>query len=132
MLDTSDRLAANEEQIAKLWTSHRELATVVWGDNERRDNGLRSKMRAMDPRISDIEDAIDELNATRRHYLDAERKATCLGIEALAQHMEEHKVMNREATDIRVAKINLLGQTWIQVVQLIGIIAAILIPILAK
>ncbi len=41
--------------IAKLWTSLRELSSVVWGDNVTRDNGLRSEVREQEERLKAVE-----------------------------------------------------------------------------
>jgi hypothetical protein len=96
------------EQIGKIWSAHRELAADYWGPN--RDNGRRSEIADNTRRIQVVEGEQTALRGDLRHYLDAEREETCLGLKALAEHEQHHEADAKEETDVEVAKIQAGGQ----------------------
>lgn len=124
------------ERIAKIWTSLRELATVLWGDDKTRDNGLRSRVDALE--AFRLESEIDRsyLHKKLQHYLDVERQETCHGIKALEAH--ETKLLKKagEETDVRIAKIQASAQMktagWQTYAILIGVFAQIALAIVTK
>jgi hypothetical protein len=101
----------NNIQISKLWTAHRELATVTWGDDKTRDNGLRSRVESLESsRVESAKDSSD-LREQLRHYLDVERRETCHGISALEVHEREYFQKLEEANTVKVARIQASAQT---------------------
>lgn len=101
----------NNIQIAKLWTTHRELATVVWGDNITRDNGLRSRVDSLEASRQESARDRSEMRESLRHYLDVERRDTCHGILALAEHEKEYFQKVEDSTNLKIAKIQAGAQT---------------------
>ena len=101
--DTVDR------DIAKLWTAHRELASVVWGDDVTRGNGLRSNVREQEERLKAVELVTRNLIQDLRHYLDKERPETCYGIKALKEHKEEEISLYEEGTEMKKTKLGMWG-----------------------
>ena len=95
--------------IAKLWTSLRELSSVVWGDNVTRDNGLRSEVREQEERLKAVELVVRNLIQDLKHYKDREREETCIGLKALKEHKEEEISLYEEDNEVTKAKINLWG-----------------------
>ena len=106
-----ENIRDNNIQIAKIWTAHRELATVLWGDDKTRDNGIRSRVESLES--SQTESAKDraELRESLRHYLDVERRDTCHGILALAEHEKEYFQKVEDSTNLKIAKIQAGAQT---------------------
>lgn len=89
----------NRDQIAKLWTSHRELASAVWGDDVKRDNGLRSEVRA-------LREELDAGLAWAHDIWNVKRREECLGVEALERHIAEHEAKSGEEVQMSVAEIS--------------------------
>jgi len=109
--EVRQRVLYNETQIAKMWTAHRELSTVVWGDNTTRDNGLRSRVDALESFSKESTKDRGELRESLRHYLDVERRDTCHGILALAEHEKEYFQKVEDSTNLKIAKIQAGAQT---------------------
>jgi hypothetical protein len=139
MIDDS-RIRENEQQLAKLWTAHRELSTVVWGDDKMRDNGLRSRIKDLEAnqdeaavRMDAIEDGIEIAKAKFYHYIEVERHNDCLGIKALEKYKECQEEQDREETDVKVATIKAEaekhGTAWQSWVTMLGILASIVIAL---
>ncbi len=105
----SDQDDPVDRDTAKLWTAHRELAVVVWGDDRTRDNGIRSVVKKHEERIEALEEDQRKLRGELRHYLDKERPETCYGLAALARHEEESYTLldetKEEETEVKVAEI---------------------------
>jgi hypothetical protein len=97
------------KDIAQLWTAHRELGSVLWGDDGRRDNGIRSKVRAQEEKLGELEIAQRSLHEQLRHYFDREREETCLGLRALAEHEQIHEEEGKEDTEVKVAEVTAGG-----------------------
>ena len=90
MDDTTEReLRASitdlQDKIAKLWTTLREVQAVLWGDNVRRDDGLKQVILSLEVRTGTLESVLRALQAELAHSLDAGREETCLGLAALAK-----------------------------------------------
>ena len=96
--------------VAKVWTTLRELQSVLWGDNVRRDDGLKKDLVALEARVGTLESVLRDLQAKLAHYLDAERAETCLGLAALAKHEaaegELYTEDREEDTDMKIAAMN--------------------------
>lgn len=102
-----DRQHLTEQQLAKLWTAHRELATVIWGDDKQRDNGLRSRIIELEAahedageKLGELTEQVKQAKASMIHYIEVERVKDCLGIKALEAHIEACKEQEREDTDV--------------------------------
>ena len=115
MDDTTEReLRASitdlQEKIAKLWTTLREVQAVLWGDNVRRDDGLKKVILSLEARVGTLESVLRDLEARITHYLDAEREETCLGLAALAKHEaaegELYTESIEEDKDMKIATMN--------------------------
>lgn len=94
-----------KEQVAKLWTSFRELATVFWGDDKTRDNGIRSNVRDLEINCKKAGEDFIELQSKLQRYLDKERAETCHGLKALEEHAQEGEQDINEEADVKVAEI---------------------------
>lgn len=117
-----------KDRIAKLWSAHRELAVVVHGANK--DNGLRADVRALEEWRAKQNEWDNEMEDRLRHYIDVERGETCYGIAALEEHKGEHAKAKNEEVAVKVAKIQTGGQTWVQVLTLLGVLGTALIALL--
>ena len=115
MDDTTERelrasIADLQEKIAKLWTTLREVQAVLWGDNVRRDDGLKKVILSLDARVGTLESVLRDLEARITHYLDAGREETCLGLAALAKHEaaegELYTESIKEDNDMKIATMN--------------------------
>ena len=109
MPDTMIDIEARE-RIAKLWTFVREVASALWGDDERRDNGIRSMVKDQEARLLAMESDQRTLRGDLQHYLDKGREETCLGLKALADHEAACEDLylegEKEETEVAVAHIN--------------------------
>lgn len=114
--DNKARLIAVEQQIIKIRELLGELASVVWGDNVRRDNGLRSRVIVLESFRSEAEDESAKLSEKLRHYIDAERRETCFGLAELERRDSAEENEEVEETDVKVATIqaqgSVAGQRW--------------------
>ena len=91
------------EQIGKLWGELRELASDYWGPN--RDNGRRSTIKALEDKTGELDIAQRNLLERLRHYLDAEREQSCLGLAELARREERLDEDERKEEAVDIAKI---------------------------
>jgi hypothetical protein len=111
-----------DERVSNLEKYHLELATVVWGDNRTRDNGIRSEVRSIASQQIISEAQVSELSTKIRHYIDVEREETCHGLEAIKEHLQRHCEDGKEDVQVKVAKINRWSSSWVQFIQLAGIL----------
>jgi hypothetical protein len=88
--------------IAKLWTAHEALSIVVMGPAPNRDNGIRSQ-------VKDHEQQLDSIETWRAHYLDAERKRTCYGLEEIHRREQVAVEEIEEDTTVKVAEVQAAG-----------------------
>lgn len=110
-----------EREILKIRGLLAEVAGVVWGDMVKRDNGLRGRVLALEAYRKEAEDEVNALGDRLRHYLDAERRETCLGLAELARR-EAAGDEEEEETEVEVAKIQAgagASATRLQVVAMI-------------
>jgi CHASE3 domain sensor protein len=103
------------QEIGRLWVELRSLEVDYWGPDK--TNGERSEVRQHNERL-------DKLEFDFQHYVDARREETCLGIKALAQHIEEESAQNEEETAVKVAGIQ-AGATkgaasWTGIATIVG------------
>jgi len=103
------------EQVGKIWGDLRALHMDWWGPDQ--TNGKRSDLVL-------IEDRVESLEKWKNHYIDAERKGTCLGIKALEEHIKDHEQNVEEEVAVRVAGIQAGAQKgvakWQGIVMIIG------------
>lgn len=119
ILDNRGCLVDLSEKIIDLELAHHELASVVWGDDKKRDNGLRSKVNKM------CEIEIPELKTTvsvLQGCLDDQRGK-------LETHIVAHKETRKDESTIRAEKIKTYGAI---VISLIGNAATILTVLLTR
>lgn len=99
------------DRIKNLEVSTREIGSALWGDDVRRDNGLRSEVREYGRKIAEMEEFMRTTEATWQHYIDFERANTCVGLAALAKAEEGISSADdddeEEETEVTVAKINM-------------------------
>lgn len=104
-----DQILDLHREVSKTQRFVGEVAAVVWGDHERRDNGLRSKVNKHGERLDGVEEDQRELRGELRHYFDAQREETCHGLKALAERdaacKEEEEAEAKEDTAVKVAQI---------------------------
>ena len=98
---------AVDPNLAKLWTAHRELASVIWGDDVTRDNGLRSEVREHRERLDAVELVTRNLITDLKHYLDKEREETCIGKKLVVAHEAKHKEGEEEEVAMTKTKMTL-------------------------
>lgn len=91
------------EQVGKLWSDLRALATDWWGPDK--NNGRRSEMRAIADKLGELEISQRTLVGDLRHYLDTEREATCHGLKALAAYEASDRTTIDEEASVEVARI---------------------------
>ena len=120
----NEEIIAINEKISKLWGAFRELAADYWGPD--RGNGVRSEVKRLAERF-------DALEKECRHYVDAERRETCYGVEALeeykkaiakekAERAAELAKSNEGAEAVEVEKIKANSATTVQILTLIGVV----------
>ena len=98
------------ERIKDLEVLTREIGSALWGDDVRRDNGLRSEVREYGRKIAELEEFKRTTETTWQHYIDFERANTCVGLAALAKAEEgidsaEYET-DEEDTEVQIAEIN--------------------------
>ena len=103
--DALARLTALERDNLKIRGLAGELAGVVWGDMVKRDNGLRARVIALEAYKERADEADDDLRERLRHYLDAERRETCIGLAELARREPAKDQEEEEVTEVTVATI---------------------------
>lgn len=73
---------------------------------------------------------IEKIEDSFMHYKEVERVSTCQGQKILDDHIyNDHIMPKKEETEIKVAKINAGSASWVQFLQLAGIIAVALITL---
>lgn len=97
------------DRIAQLEVLAREQGSALWGDNTRRDNGLRSDVRKIEDKVGELEVAHRTIVETWRHYRDVERAQTCEGLKALAAYKQTGAEEGEEESEVTVAKIQMKG-----------------------
>ncbi len=102
------------EDIAKLYTEVRQHSMDYWGPDKQ--NGIRSE-------IKEVKEKVTTLTAELKHHLDT-RESTCIGIAALDEYLEGK---GKEDTEVKVAWINRNGGIVVQMIQLAGIILAVIL-----
>jgi hypothetical protein len=121
------RVYDTEKNLAKLWTFVYELASVVWGDNTRRDNGIRSRVIALEARAKEAEDDRDSLRRELRHYLDVSREETCHGLKALAEREQSAENAVKEEIPVKIETIKANSAQKTQIIILVGVIVSALL-----
>jgi len=109
------------EDVGKLRGSFRELAMDYWGPTK--TNGRRSELAAV---VSDV----DDLKTRLAHYIDVEREKTCHGIAEIKRRDEIQSEKTEEESEVKIAKIEAGSKSWVQFLQLAGILAVALIGLL--
>lgn len=100
------------DRIAQLEVLTREQGSALWGDNVRRDNGLRSDVRKLEEKQSETDSAIHTVVEKWRHYIDIERADSCPFRGFLTSADDDS---NEEETEVKVAEIN--AQAMLEVAQ---------------
>lgn len=126
--DTLHRVRAVEQQVQQIRELQAEIATVVWGDMVRRDNGLRKRTITLEEWKAEIEEWATTLESKLTHFLDVERKKTCHGLAALAQHEAMDACLDEEESEeeiaVKTATINAGATTgaakWTAVAMICG------------
>ena len=94
------------DRIKNLEVSTREIGSALWGDDVRRDNGLRSDVRRLEERCGENEVNIRTVNENIRHYIDVEREASCHGLAALARYEADQSGDEKEDREVAIAQMN--------------------------
>lgn len=116
--DALARLTALERDNLKIRGLVGEVAGVVWGDMVKRDNGLRARVTKLEAKC----ETIDAIEDRIRHYLDAERRETCIGLAELARREAAQGQEEEEVTEVTVATIRAQVEAAASRRQTIGII----------
>jgi hypothetical protein len=115
-------LTDTETSLAKLWTSFRELSAAVWGDDVRRDNGLRSRVETLEQNLdTEVARRLDN-EARIQHYMDRERQETCYGTPLWKQHMEDHEAMVNLNNNMKKERLQSLATLGASLLTLVGVI----------
>ena len=85
------------EDIGKIWYRVGLVETVLWGVNK--DNGIKSEVLANTKDIQRIRERL-------QHYIDAERKETCIGLMEFNKRDAFKAEINEEVVEVKVAEIN--------------------------
>lgn len=121
----NERVDENTRDIGKIWGSIRELAVECHGING--DNGIRGAVRELQA-WREIKDRTDQtLKEKLTHYMDVERRESCLGLAEFAARDDRAKKVEEEVVDVKVAKIEAGSKSWVQFLQLAGILIVALI-----
>ncbi len=116
------------EDIGKIWYRVGLVETVLWGVNK--DNGIKSEVLANTKDIQRIRERL-------QHYIDAERKETCIGLMEFNKRDAFKAEIDEEVVEVQTAEINAKAtrdvgklQMWtstiVSVFTLIGIIVVAL------
>ena len=128
-------------RIYSLERDFRELASAFWGDNVRRDNGLRSEVRELQQWSKDFDKRFTESMNWAKHIWEVDRENECFGLKALAKYESENSACedeeDKEEVDMQIAKMNAHTLFWSAAIPsaltVVGqIILAILISKLQK
>lgn len=126
-MEAVDRLRETERRLSDLEALTREQGSALWGDNVRRDNGVRSKVQAHDAAISSLQEQMLTIKSEWRHYIDVGRKESCEGLKALAQFEAKADDDEEEETEVTVAKINM--KAYVLAAMIPSTITAILMAV---
>lgn len=141
MEEVADQWARKE--IGKIYGLIREglseLKTTLIGIDG--TNGVRGDLRKLEARVDMQEEDSQALRQDLRHYLDIERENTCLGVRAVAEHIEESKKMAEEdaklkvaqvgaSATVEVARITSKGAVAREWLTLLGVLASIILGVL--
>lgn len=109
----SEKIDDLTKEVSKTQRFAGEVASTLWGDHERRDNGVRSHVKnleiAMKRRIKHermTNERFIKLDKQLQHYIDFEREETCPTKKVFDKHVENHKAMDVEEVAVKVAEIN--------------------------
>ena len=118
MTDFAERLGALEKDHQKVRGLLGEVAAVLWGDMVTRNNGIRSRVIALESRCKSIDDIEDRL----QHYIDTERRETCYGLAGLARFESTREEDREEDADMTIATMKAQVESAASRRQTIGII----------
>lgn len=105
------------EKLTHIELAHNELATVVWGDDKKRDNGLRSRVNKMaEVEIPEIKTAISVLQGC----LDDQR-------EKLDTHIETHKTVKKDEATVQAEKVRMYGTIIVSIITNMATLLTILL-----
>jgi hypothetical protein len=110
-----------EKNLAKVWTFLRELASAFWGDDVRRDNGLRSQVGTLKQVTAELEDGLATIESRLQHYLDSEREETCHGLAEFRCRDAEEAADAEEEVPVKTARIQADAATRVQIITLVGV-----------
>jgi hypothetical protein len=108
--------------LAKLYTAHEKLATVVWGANG--ENGINSKVKNIIENHETLEKHVDDLEKWATDIWHVQRPANCIGKKAVdelearmvADAQDRHKEMV-EMKKARIAMYTALGVAVISTLE---------------
>lgn len=104
-----------------------EVATVLWGDDRTRDNGIRSEVRAHEVEITNLREGLQILKGEMIRYKDT-LPEHCLGLKALAEHEEACEELytepmeDEEAPEVKVAGIQAQSAKWKEILTLAAVL----------
>ena len=106
-----------EHRISELEIAHHELATVVWGDDRIRDNGLRARVNKMEGvEIPAIQSSIREIKGC----VDEQGKK-------IDGHLKDHNNARKDDAAIRAEKIKTYGMIIATLIGQAATIATVLL-----
>lgn len=117
------RLVKLEDTVDRNQVAIKEIQTVLLGPAK--NDGL---VRIVDDLKNEVKEAI-EWGQTVWNDL---RKKECYGLAAIDEHKKDHIKQSEEDGVVKVANINLRGVYYLGIIQVIGILASIVIPLLTK
>ena len=123
------------ERIAELERKHQELSSAFWGDEVRRDNGLRSEVAGLKTWRQEFEKRFTEAMAWAKHLWEVDRENECHGLKALAEYEAGQNACEDQSEDeevqVTVARINARVTFWAAAVPtLIGLAGQIFLAVL--
>ena len=130
-----------QRDTSKMWGFLREFRAAVEGDIKsikqilygvNGDNGFNGRLKMLEANHETHEKEFTELKSKLTHYVDIERLETCHGIAAVAAHERKHEEKEKEETAVKVAKINAGSASWVQFLQLAGILFVAVLTFLGK
>jgi len=119
MTECTDSKARADIGKIQVWLG--ELAMDYWGPTK--TNGRRSELAAV---VGDV----DDLKTRLAHYIDIDREKTCHGIAEIKRRDEIQSEKTEEESEVKIAKIEAGSKSWVQFLQLAGILAVALIGLL--
>lgn len=122
MSDYGERLSTLERDMKKVRELAGELAVVLWGDMVLRNNGVRSKVAALEQFQREYEEKWDTLTAKLQHYMDFEREDTCFGLKELARIESCHEEDLTKEANMEIATMQTQVQREVARTQNRGIV----------